>query len=767
MEQQMQHEQQRLQEVQEAIAKERFLLDGDATRLKDEVVRIRRHFWDEVRVNTDSFDDYLETIIGLRQEAQELAVNQTLHGQAAKRLRVLDRMQGRPYFGRIDFRESGSDQTAVVYIGIGTLRDDSGEDFLVYDWRAPISSVYYDYQPGEAHYQTPGGKVDGTLEKKWQYVIKNGELESVFDTGLTIGDEVLQQVLGHGPNEQMGSIVATIQQEQNQVVRHDGGKVLVVHGAAGSGKTSVAMQRIAYLLYHYRDTLTSDQILLFSPNALFAHYVANVLPELGEENMRQVTFQQYVNEHLHPELTSETPFEQLEYVYTQQQAGGYRARLQGIEWKATTSFMKRITAYLNELKAQGMVFRPIRFRGDVLITAEDIANHFYTEASFRSQSIANRLEWLAEELVKSVKQKLTGEWKADWVQEKMDLLTDEQYHKAHQTLAKRAGFTRSEAADFDMTPKALAQFIVRQQLTAVAKAIRKFAFVDTVALYRQLFEQSTADGPEEWKEICAMTLETLDRGHLFYEDATPYIYIKQHILGIDANRAIRQVVIDEAQDYSAFQFEMIKQLYPNAQLTILGDFNQAIFAHARTTEDFEGVTTLYGPEETRVYYLARSYRSTRQIVEFTRKLVPNGDQIIPFDRSGSEPQLVQVENVKDLHTQITHQVERYQAQGYTTIAIICLSAGESSAAFEAIGEACGAQLITTTSTAAEPGVVIIPSYLAKGMEYEAVIVYNASADVYSDEFHRRTFYTVCTRAMHELTLFSVGEPTHLLANNGI
>lgn len=757
MEQHIQHEQKRLQEVQEAIAKERFLLDGDAARLKDEVVRIRRHFWDEVRVNTDSFDDYLETIIGLRQEAQELAVNQTLHGHASKRLQVLDRMQGRPYFGRIDFRETDTEQTEVVYIGIGTLRDDAGDDFLVYDWRAPISSVYYDYQPGPAHYQTPGGKVEGELEKKWQYVIKNGELESVFDTGLTIGDEVLQQVLGHGPNEQMGSIVATIQQEQNQVVRHDAGKVLVVHGAAGSGKTSVAMQRIAYLLYHYRNTLTSDQILLFSPNALFAHYVANVLPELGEENMRQVTFQQYVNEHLQPELTAETPFDQLEFMYTHPQE---QVRAQGIEWKASSAFMQRINSYLNELKIQGMVFRPVHFRGKELLSADDISKHFYAGTS--SQSIANRLELVAEDVIKTVKQKLSGEWKADWMQEKMDTLTNEQYHKAHQTLAKRAGYSRSAASDFDMTPKVLAQFLVQKQLTTIAKKIRAYAFVDTVALYRQLFTQPATGAPEEWDAICRQTLAAIDHGHLLYEDATPYIFIKQHILGIDTNRTIRHVVIDEAQDYSAFQFEMIKQLYPNAQLTILGDFNQAIYAHARTTNDFDGVTTLYGPDETRIYYLARSYRSTRPIVEFTRKLVPNGDRIIPFDRSGSEPKLVEVESIVDLHEGIIDQVKQYQTTGYTSIAIICLSASESIAAFEEIGGACEAQLITETSTVADSGVVVIPSYLAKGMEYEAVIVYNASADVYSDESYRRTFYTVCTRAMHELTLFSLGAPTKLL-----
>ena len=174
------------------------------------------------------------------------------------------------------------------------------------------------------------------------------------------------------------------------------------------------------------------------------------------------------------------------------------------------------------------------------------------------------------------------------------------------------------------------------------------------------------------------------------------------------------------------------------------------------------MTTLYGPDETRIYYLARSYRSTRPIVEFTRKLVPNGDRIIPFDRSGSEPKLLEVESKADLNEGIINQVKTYQDAGYTSIAIICLSASESTAAFEEIGGACEAQLITETSTVGDSGVVVIPSYLAKGMEYEAVIVYNASSDVYSDESYRRTFYTVCTRAMHELTLFSLEAPTKLL-----
>ena len=234
----------------------------------------------------------------MRQEAQALSVSQSTHRHASKRLSALRRMQEVPYFGRIDFIEEGTSDVERIYIGISTLTDTSGENFLIYDWRAPVSSVYYDYQPGPAKYATPGGVIHGILEKKWQYIIRGGIIQSMFDTSLTIGDEILQQVLGKGTDKHMHNIVATIQQEQNQIIRHDHGRMLIVQGAAGSGKTSAAMQRIAYLLYKYRDMLNADQIILFSPNSMFNSYVSNVLPELGEENMQQVTFQEYLDHRL-------------------------------------------------------------------------------------------------------------------------------------------------------------------------------------------------------------------------------------------------------------------------------------------------------------------------------------------------------------------------------------------------------------------------------------------------------------------------------------
>uniref|UniRef100_UPI000AFC399D RNA polymerase recycling motor HelD n=1 Tax=Bacillus sp. JCM 19041 TaxID=1460637 RepID=UPI000AFC399D len=400
MDSKRQQEQKRVDFVLEAITEEVNRLEEETARRKDEVVSIRKYFWDEVKVNTDTFDDYLETIIGLRQEAQALSVSQSSHRHASKRLSTLRRMRQVPYFGRIDFKEEGDSTNEQIYIGISSLTDTSGEDFLIYDWRAPISSVYYDYEPGPSEYTTPGGTINGSLEKKWQYLIRDGELQSMFDTSLTIGDEILQQVLGKGTDKQMRSIVATIQQEQNKIIRHDKGRLLIVHGAAGSGKTSAALQRIAYLLYKYRDLLNADQVILFSPNSMFSSYVSNVLPELGEENMQQVTFQEYLDRRLGKEFDVENPYEQLEYVLTAANTSSYSTRLAGIRFKASTRFFEAIESYRQSLELSGMLFKDILFRRKPIVTAQQIEDRFYRyDTTLRFH---NRLEKLQGWLMKTI-----------------------------------------------------------------------------------------------------------------------------------------------------------------------------------------------------------------------------------------------------------------------------------------------------------------------------------------------------------------------------
>ncbi|MGX6443524.1 RNA polymerase recycling motor HelD [Neobacillus sp. K501] len=763
-------EQIRLKNVLGIISERISSLKEETAQRRNEVVHIRKHFWDEIKVNIDSFDDFLETIIGLRQEAQALSVSQSTHRHAAKRLSTLRRMQEIPYFGRIDFTEEGTSTPEKVYIGISTLTDESGDDFLVYDWRAPISSIYYDYQPGgPANYTTPGGVIHGKLENKWQYLIRGNELQSMFDTSLTIGDEILQKVLGKGTDKQMHNIVATIQQEQNRIIRHDRGRLLIVHGAAGSGKTSAALQRIAYLLYKYRDRLNADQIILFSPNSLFNHYVSNVLPELGEENMQQVTFQEYLDHRLSKEFQIENPYEQLEYVLTAANSTSYRSRVAGISFKASSRFFEAIQSYRKSLELSGMLFKDITFNGKLMIASQQITERFYrTDTSLR---FSNRLESLKDWLMKKINEAEKLERTKSWVQEEMELLSNEDYHKAHTFLAEKRGFKGESIADYEMEPKALARLIVHQKFKPLRKRIRAFRFIDIKGIYKQLFTDPQqikqwieGEIPVEWAEICQATLESLDHNKLLYEDATPFLLMKELIRGFQTNSSIKHIVVDEAQDYSPFQFEFLKRLFPSARMTVLGDFNQAIFAHASEMDDFTKLMSLYGQDETEVINMTRSYRSTKPIIEFTRRLVPNGERIIPFERDGKRPVLTQLLDQSELHQHIESKVAKWRSRHYNSIAIICKSAEESKRAFEALAHIKDIKLLKSSSIEYEQGVVVIPSYLSKGIEFDAVILYDVSEHVYRDNSLCRVFYTSCTRAMHELQLYSVGKPTPLLRN---
>ena len=765
----LQQEQKRVDSVMETIHEEINRLEEETTRRKNEVVHIRKHFWDEIKVNTDSFDDYLETIIGLRQEAQALSVSQSTHRHASKRLSTLRRMQAVPYFGRICFLEEGNSIQEQIYIGISSLSDTSGENFLIYDWRAPVSSVYYDYQPGYAKYETPGGTIEGMLEQKWQYLIRGGVLQSMFDTSLTIGDEILQQVLGKGTDKRMHSIVATIQQEQNRIIRHDHGRLLIVHGAAGSGKTSAALQRIAYLLYKYRDRLNADQIILFSPNTMFSHYVSNVLPELGEESMQQVTFQEYLDHRLSKMFQVENPYEQLEYVLTAANTPSYRSRLASIRFKASSRFFEAIGSYRQSLELSGMLFKGITFRGKPILTAQQIAERFYSHDT--SLRFHNRLENLKDWLMKEINEVQRVERSKPWVQDEIELLSNEDYHKAHVYLAEKRGFKKEDIADYEMEPEALAILIVHQKLKPLRKRVRAFRFVDFKGMYKQLFADPLKikywiedETPASSSAICHLTLEMLDEDKLFYEDATPFLLLKELILGFQSNSSIKHIVVDEAQDYSPFQFEFLKRLFPAARMTVLGDFNQAIFAQTRENVDFSTLTSLYGPDETELINIARSYRSTKPIIEFTRRLVPNGEWIIPFERDGERPVLTQLVDHTELHRCIASKVATLRNLGFNSIAIICKSAEESKSAYESLSSIDEIKLLKSNSIEYEQGVVVIPSYLSKGIEFDAVIIYDASEEVYGDESLRRVFYTACTRAMHDLQLYSVGKPSPFLRN---
>jgi DNA helicase-2/ATP-dependent DNA helicase PcrA len=764
-EQEWRWEQRRVDDVVGQIRRRAADLEAQIGDVRADVVELRRNFWDEVTINLSSLDDLVETHFSIRQQAEVLADRERMHQQGARELKTLRKLADSPYFGRIDFQENGSPRPESIYIGIASFKADD-DTFLIYDWRAPIASLYYDHTPGPVSYEAPAGTMEGTMSLKRQFVIHDGTIRLMFDASVTIGDELLMEVLSRHADVHMRNIVATIQKEQNRIIRHDRGRLLVVQGAAGSGKTSAALQRVAYLLYKYRKTLTADEMLLFSPNPLFSSYVSTVLPELGEENMRQATFHEYLVHRLGRLFEVENPFDQLEYVLNQSGAPEHAVRLAAIRYKGSTAFLRLIRAYQEFLLHQGMQFRPVRLEDRVIVSAEEIKRQFYQPGAPRR--MPERLEWLRDWLLKQVSAFAEREWQAEWVEREVEALDPADYRKAYQQM-RQSPFA-GDADDYDRQREILARMVLRRYLRPVRARIKRFQFVNPTALYRRLFQDPSfakrlagADGlPAEWPEICELTLKYLDQRTLPYEDATPYLYLKELVQGVHMNTTVRHVLVDEAQDYSPFQLEFLKRLFPRARMTLLGDLNQTISPYGGALGNQEDLLQLYGPQETDVIRLTRSYRSTREIVEFTRGMVPGGEAIVPFERTGDRPQVVQARDRTSLHWAIVDAVEHLKRCGCQSIAIICKTAAESREAHEALGPGLGATLVDAFTPEFAPGILILPSYLAKGVEFDGVVVYDASEDAYHTEGDRYLLYTVCTRAMHHLWIGCLGTPSRFI-----
>lgn len=757
----LEQEQQRVDEVVAKMKLKSAALEQQAGAVKSEVVGIRQNFWEDVTVNFDDAVEAAETFTSLKQQVELLAERERSHRHGNEQLKILKRLQSSPYFGRIDFIEDGEEEERI-YLGVGSFYDEEAEQFLVYDWRAPISSLYYDYGIGPAQYEAPGGTITGEMKRKRQFVIRNSHIESMFDTGITIGDEMLREVLGKQANTQMKSIVATIQKEQNRIIRNDTSRLLVVQGAAGSGKTSAALQRVAYLLYRYRGGLNADQIVLFSPNSMFNSYVATVLPELGEENMQQATFQEYLERQLGKHFDLEDPFTQMEYALSSKSDPGYPVRMVSIRYKATMHFMRLIERYVEAVHEEGLIFRDIMFREEVLISAAQIHERFYSLDA--SLSIPNRMQLVAEWLKTELRRLERSERKKPWVEEEMQFLDNDIYVRAYRRLQKQKEYSEHTFDDFKREERLLATVVVQEKFKPLRRFVKRLQFLDAVAVYKQLFapgaaEQFQMDLPERWADMCKQTVEKVDAAELFYEDATPYLYLKEQLEGFQRNTSVRHVFVDEAQDYSPFQFAFLKKLFPLARMTVLGDLNQAIHAHA-ADNGFMAAEELYGPKQTETIILTRSYRSTRPIIEFTSQLISGGENIEPFNREGEKPSVTNVLK-EQLAQRIIERVRSLQAAGHETIAVICKTASESREAYNAMRDDLQLRLIRKESASFEPGVLVIPSYLAKGVEFDAVIVYDASQYCTED---RKLFYTVCTRAMHELYLYASEEENSLLAD---
>jgi DNA helicase-2/ATP-dependent DNA helicase PcrA len=723
------YEEQRLEEVLARIGRQLEKCRKDTDSLKQNTLSLQKSMWDQVNPTPRDMDD-LANIWQFQTDLEREGARTIF---AASRVSRLERMLGNPYFGRLDFREDGEAAEEQVYIGISNLSDEDTGKYLIYDWRAPISSMFYDYETGRAGYDCPVGRIEGDIGLKRQFRIWRGKLELMFDCSLTIDDEILQEILGRSSDGRMKSIVTTIQREQNRVIRNDTHRVMLVTGPAGSGKTSVALHRAAYLLYRYRENITAENIAIFSPNSVFSDYISDVLPELGEENIRRTTFFECARNILGKGLVLEDAGGMMEYLLSEKKGAEYEARARAVEYKSSHAFMELLGRYARHIE-ENLDFTDICHNGFRIEAKEEIEEYFRNGLKFLP--VTKRLE--------KIRSRLIG---------KIDPMIRERIEEVMEELAKTGEYP--DKAEI----RGRSTFIAREEFGPVRDAVDRMTRLEVRESYMRLFgdkelqkELSGGGLPDNIGEISALTVAKFNRNEVYYEDVAPLLYLSLLLSGISPLKEIKHVIVDEAQDYSVFQLELLYRLFKYASFTLLGDPSQSINPYAGN-DVADAVSRVFDTESSANIRLDKSYRSTRQITAFCRRILAKDDEGAYMEREGVEPAIVRRDTPEELYEAVRADIASLSALGFRSVAVICRTAKASRRAHARLSETMKLRLVVGSDGEYVKGISVIPSYLSKGLEFDAVLVLCSDREDYCREEERKLLYTVCTRALHRLNVY--------------
>lgn len=729
-----------LQEVLKEVRKQFNEKHNFKERFKKDAIKTQRELWQDI--GSVSVSNGLEQIVDFMQFINTMKIEKRGHEFTRKLEKKYERMLLSPYFGRIDFLEKGDKKAEKCYIGISNLINDN-YDILIYDWRAPISSMFYDYEIGEASYECPEGIVDGKLTLKRQYKINNGKIEYMFDSNLKIDDEVLQDILSKSTDSKMKTIVTTIQREQNKVIRNEEYKNLIVQGPAGSGKTSVALHRIAYLLYKQRDKIKPQNIVIFSPNDIFNDYISNVLPQLGEDNMYQTTFKEYMHMALGSELIKENYCEMMEYILVSKKQDSYQKRISSIKFKSSMEFLDILKRYVSYLEKMDRNFTDIIFRGNLIISSKDIQELFFKD--YVKLPLKRRLEKIRERILF-----LVEPYKKLRIEEVASELKDSDSYIDKVEIMKRS------------------THVVKEEMKNIYYEINRMTELDLVDIYKKLFEKleffyassNTKYRETEIDKIKSYTLEKLKTRILNYEDQPPLLYLKGAIGDLPKTSEIKYVIIDEAQDYTPLQYEIFHQLFQSASITILGDLHQSINPFMNVG-DYSNISNIFSKDDTCIINLTKSYRSTIEITKFSRRLLNKEISGECVERSGDDPLLLGFIDEGAIKERLLEDVKIYNEKGYKSIGIITRTVKEAEEVYSFLkGKVHVKSIMKDDEYVSDT--LVIPSYLSKGLEFDVVLIYNAGDGNYSCEEERLLLYTACTRALHALCIYYSGKITPLL-----
>ena len=678
---------------------------------------------------------------------QQEQVTMQLFQYQLDRLRQLSLASGQAYFARLDYIPSGN-KPETWYLGRWGVLNPVTLDPVVVDWRSPVANLYYSGQIGPMDYEAPDGQVRGELTLKRMLTVRDRQLLGLFDSDIVAQEAYLQDVLGSVSTDRLKDIVSTIQAEQNIVIRHPLNAHLLVQGAAGSGKTTIALHRIAYLLYTFRDTLKPENMMILAPNPLFLSYISQVLPDLGVERVVQTTFEGWCKAAMGSRMPKIRRADRLEQNLAmsgeERLKAGRASRIKG-----SLETMKKLEAFMDKLQYDIIPEKGLKLAGVPLMERAELERVFLKD--LRHYPLESRIS----ELKKMIRGRIKSA---------VSLLKDQYAAMTEQ----QAGRIRSAFPDTPARQRKIRElYLLRDQrygeIDARAENYmrgyrEKFPLPDLSGLYRAFIQSCF---PEEQADLLS------DDGSLRQEDLPILAMICRSVYGLKV-RPMKHIVIDECQDFSPFQIELLKRSNPVASFTLVGDLYQGI----RADEGIRGWDEWTGPvfhDRADLKQLTVSYRNTVEIMDLARSVasrypVPGICGTKPVLRHGEPPRIIRSKDDRERLSLIREQVRAWQAEGFHSIALIEKTSEKARKLFRAVGEELDAHLLSETDSDYRGGVMILPAGIAKGMEFDCVGICDASAESFpADEFLCRILYVMMTRPLHRLCVWYRGDLTPLLA----
>ncbi|PEA80227.1 HelD family protein [Bacillus pseudomycoides] len=628
-----------------------------------------------------------------------------------------------PYFGRLDFQENGQPELNPIYIGKVGVSDGETMKPIVIDWRAPVASMFYSFTGGEepAFYHSPDGLVEGDVYLKRNIAIRKRELERVVDTyvkgseDVSLADDFLLYRLGENKDNKLKDIVSTIQSEQNDIIRAEKNIPLLIQGVAGSGKTTIALHRLAFLIYEYREQLEAERMIVFAPNSLFLDYISSVLPELGVGNIRQTTFQDWALNTLDAAVKLKDTDEKLKEAFSINRDD---KKVMLGKLKGTMKFKSFIEENIVQFEKNLLPTKDFEAWDKASITVEEIRK--WMQVEYKHYPLRKRRE------------RLVGRIKR-WIEIELKKFEGTNEKKA---LKKEA--TKRLNAYMKFWPK-----------------MSPLSFYSSMMKQKEILEVLPEELVQETEKNCR-------KKEVYVEDLAPLIHIHHRLAGIEIGQKFHHVVIDEAQDFSPFQIYILKEITMGNSFTILGDLSQAIYDY-QGIEDWNDFKEVF--QETGYYELTRSYRSTKEIIEFANEVIKNAEIPVglatPVFRSGEKVKVISTDNQ---FAAIVKTLQHMQNENVKTIAVIGRTDDECRDIYEKlIAAGITANVIEANQSKYEGGISVVPVYLAKGLEFDAVLLVDVDEVHYKGTKHdAKLLYVGCTRSLHDLRIFYSGEASPLI-----